>query len=47
MKYGAAMIPNLTLDKDFQIIKLFESNVLNMKKTKTDLPVFFRTKQIN
>jgi hypothetical protein len=47
MKYGAAMIPNLTLDKDFQNIKLFESNVLNMKKTKTDLPVFFRTKQIN
>ena len=45
MKYGAAIIPNLTLDKDFQNIKLFESNVINMKKTQTDLPIFFRTKQ--
>ena len=47
MKYGAAIIPNLTLDKDFQNIKVFESNVLSMKKTQNDLPIFFRTKQIN
>ena len=46
MKYGAANIPNLSLDKGFKEVKKFEKNVLNMKKTQTDLPFFIKTKQI-
>ena len=47
MKYGAANIPNLSLDKGFKEVKKFEKNVLDMKRTQTDLPVFIKTKQIN
>ena len=47
MKYGAANIPNLSLDKGFKEVKKFEKNVLDMKRTRTDLPVFIKTKQIN
>lgn len=47
MKYGAASIPNLTLDKSFRDIKKFESNVLNLKKTHLELPLLIKTNQIN
>lgn len=47
MKYGAASIPNLTLDKDFRGIKKFENDVLNMKKTQVELPIFIKMKHIN
>ena len=47
MKYGAANIPNLALDKDFKNIKKFESNVLKMRKTQTDIPIYIRNNQIN
>lgn len=47
MKYGAASIPNLTLDKDFKNIKKFESKVLKMRKTQTDIPIYIRNNQIN
>ena len=43
MKYRAANIPNLSLDKGFRDVKKFEKNVLNMKKEQTDLP-FFKAK---
>ena len=45
MKYGAASIPNLSLDKGFREVKKFEKNVLSMKKTQTEMPVFIKTKQ--
>lgn len=47
MKYGAASIPNLSLDKGFREVKKFEKNVLSMKKTQTEMPVFIKTKQNN
>lgn len=47
MKYGAASIPNLILDKGFRDVKKFEHDVLNMKKTQVDLPLFIQTKHIN
>ena len=46
MKYGAAGIPNLALDKGFRDIKKFEYNVLNLKNTQLDLPVFIKTNSI-
>ena len=47
MKYGAANIPNLCLDKGFQELKKFEKTILNLKKIETDMPIFIKTKQNN
>lgn len=40
MKYGAASIPNLSLDKSFRSVKKMDSVVKEMKNEKIELPFF-------
>ena len=47
MKYGAASIPNLALDKGFRNVKKLEFDVLNLKRTQLELPMFIKTNPNN
>ena len=45
-KFGLANIPNVSLDEGVKNAKNFETNVINMKNTRLDLPICVKlTKQ--